>query len=82
MAPIEYASTPVEEAAFDVWHNHSSFHHLPINALVGEGVTVEDSIGHVKSVLDSLKLSGRVAGGDLDERHSHHHDWRRGSPQF
>jgi uncharacterized protein (DUF362 family) len=68
--PIEYLGVPLEEVAFDAWTGHQGFDYLPINFLVGEGVTLDGTIGHVKSVLDSM-----LRRGDLD-----YVIWLRGTP--
>ncbi len=60
--PIDYLGTPVEQVAFKAWHNHSDFNYYPFNFLVGEGVSMEGTIGHVKSALDSM-----VRRGELNE---------------
>ncbi len=60
--PIDYVGTPLERVAFKAWHNHSDFDYFPVNFLVGDGVTMEGTIGHVKSALDSM-----VRRGELNE---------------
>lgn len=60
--PIDYLGTPLEQVAFQAWHNHSDCNYFPINFLVGSGVTMEGTIGHVKSALDSM-----VRRGELNE---------------
>lgn len=60
MEPIEYAGTPLEQVAFKAWHNHSDFNYLPINFLVGKGVTMEGTVGHIKSALDSMVRRGEL----------------------
>jgi uncharacterized protein (DUF362 family) len=52
--PIEYLGEDVQHVAVKAWPGHQSFDYLPLNFLVGEGVTLEGTIGHVKSVLDSM----------------------------
>ncbi len=54
MEPIEFLGTPLDSVSFDAWHNHSDINYLPINILVGEGVSMEGTVGHVKSALDSM----------------------------
>jgi uncharacterized protein (DUF362 family) len=58
--PIEYVGVPIEEVAFDAWPGHEGFDYLPINFLVGNGVTLEGTVGHVKSVLDSMLRRGEL----------------------
>ncbi len=60
MEPVEYAGTPLEEVSFEAWHNHSDFNYYPLNFLVGEGVSMEGTIGHVKSALDSMVRRGEL----------------------
>jgi len=52
--PIRYLGRQIEEVAIDAWHPHKGFDYLPINFLVGNGVTLEGTVGHVKSVIDSM----------------------------
>ena len=56
--PIEYRGVPIDDVAFKSWAGHSDTAHLPINFLVGGGVTVQGTIGHVRSVLDSMLRRG------------------------
>jgi uncharacterized protein (DUF362 family) len=58
--PIEYAGVPIEEVAFQAWKGHEGYDYLPVNFLVGAGVTLEGTIGHVKSVLDSMLRRGEL----------------------
>ncbi|MGN6386186.1 MAG: DUF362 domain-containing protein [Verrucomicrobiota bacterium] len=58
--PIEYRGVPMEEVAFDTWAPHEGYDYLPLNFLVGNGVTLEGTIGHVKSVLDSMLARGEI----------------------
>jgi uncharacterized protein (DUF362 family) len=58
--PIEYRGVPLQQVAFPAWKGHEGFDYLPINFLVGEGVTLEGTIGHVKSVLDSMMRRGQL----------------------
>jgi hypothetical protein len=60
--PIDYLGDPLEQVSFKAWHNHADFNYFPINFLVGKGVTMEGTIGHVKSALDSM-----VRRGELNE---------------
>jgi uncharacterized protein (DUF362 family) len=58
--PIEYVGVPLEEVAFNAWPGHEGFDYLPINLLVGSDVTLAGTIGHVKSVLDSMLRRGEL----------------------
>jgi uncharacterized protein (DUF362 family) len=58
--PIHFVGTPLEEVAIKAWPGHEDFRYLPINMLVGEGVTLPGTIGHVKSVLDSMLRRGEL----------------------
>jgi len=60
--PIDYLGAALEEVSFKAWHNHSDFNYFPLNFLVGKGVSMEGTIGHVKSALDSM-----VRRGELNE---------------
>ncbi len=40
--------------------NHSDFDNYPVNFLVGKGVSMEGTIGHVKSALDSMVRRGEL----------------------
>jgi hypothetical protein len=68
--PIDYVGVPLEEVMFKAWAGHTGFDYLPINFLVGSGVTLEGTIGHVKSVLDSM-----LRRGDLEKVM-----WLKGTP--
>lgn len=59
--PIEYVGVPIEQVAIKAWPGHSDFSYLPLNFLVGKGVTLEGTIGHVKSALDSMLRRGELA---------------------
>lgn len=58
--PIDYVGTPLESVAVEAWPGHKDFDYLPINLLVGDDVTLEGTIGHVKSVLDSMLRRGEL----------------------
>jgi uncharacterized protein (DUF362 family) len=58
--PIEYLGVPLEQAAIRAWPGHEGFDYLPINFLVGSDVTLAGTIGHVKSVLDSMLRRGEL----------------------
>lgn len=51
---IEYVGKQIEEVAINAWSGHEGFDYLPINFLVGTGVSLAGTIGHVKSVIDSM----------------------------
>src|SRR5438270_2128110 len=59
--PIDYLGVPLEKVAFKAWTPHEGFDYLPINVLVGSGVTLAGTVGHVKSVLDSMLRRGELA---------------------
>jgi uncharacterized protein (DUF362 family) len=52
--PIDYIGEDIDSVAIQAWPGHQGFDYLPLNFLVGTGVTLEGTIGHVKSVLDSM----------------------------
>lgn len=58
--PIDFVGVPLEQVAFKAWPGHENFEYLPINWLVGSGVTLAGTIGHVKSVLDSMARRGEL----------------------
>jgi uncharacterized protein (DUF362 family) len=58
--PIDFFGVPLEQVAFQAWPGHEGYDYLPVNFLVGEGVTLEGTIGHVKSVLDSMIRRGEL----------------------
>jgi hypothetical protein len=58
--PIEYVGVPLEEVAFQAWPGHEGFDYLPINFLVGTNVTLAGTVGHVKSVIDSMLRRGEL----------------------
>ena len=59
-APIDYLGVPLEEVSFQAWAGHEGFDYLPVNFLVGSGVTLAGTTGHVKSVLDSMLRRGEL----------------------
>ena len=67
---IDYAGVPIDDVAFEAWPPHKGFDYLPINFLVGKGVTLAGTIGHVKSAIDSMLRRGEL------------HDviWLKGTP--
>ena len=84
-APIEYVGVPLKDVAFTSWPGHSDTAHLPLNFLVGKGVTTQGTIGHVRSVLDSmlrrgdlqrvmwLKGTPTIMIGDVEDPHFEQH---------
>jgi uncharacterized protein (DUF362 family) len=68
--PIQYLGHQIEEVCIPAWKPHQGWDYLPINFLVGQGVTLEGTIGHVKSVLDSM-----LRRGELEQV-----IWLRGTP--
>lgn len=58
--PIEYLGVPLEQVAIRAWSGHRGCDYLPINFLVGDDVTLAGTIGHVKSVLDSMLRRGEL----------------------
>lgn len=58
--PIQFAGTPLEQVAIKAWPGHEGFSYLPLNMLVGTGATVAGTVGHVKSVLDSMLRRGEL----------------------
>ncbi|MFN7997176.1 MAG: DUF362 domain-containing protein [Bryobacteraceae bacterium] len=69
-SPITYVGVPIERVSFNAWPGHTGFDYLPLNFLVGEDVTLAGTIGHVKSVLDSM-----LRRGDLQQV-----IWLKGTP--
>jgi uncharacterized protein (DUF362 family) len=70
MQPIEYLGARLEDVAFEAWPGHEGFDYLPVNFLVGSKVTLAGTIGHVKSVLDSMLRRGEL----------NHVIWLKGTP--
>jgi uncharacterized protein (DUF362 family) len=58
--PIDYVGVALEEVAIHAWQGHAGYDYLPINFLVGKGVTLEGTIGHVKSAVDSMLRRGEL----------------------
>lgn len=57
---IEYRGTPLDDVKIKAWDPHAGFDYLPINFLVGEGVTLAGTVGHVKSAVDSMLRRGQL----------------------
>ena len=68
--PIHFVGVPLEDVAIKAWPGRPDLNHLPINVLIGKGVTLAGTIGHVKSVLDSM-----LRRGDLEKV-----IWAKGTP--
>jgi len=58
--PIGWLGAPMQEVCFHAWPAHEGYDYLPVNFLVGSGVTLEGTVGHVKSVLDSMLRRGEL----------------------
>ncbi|HZO88866.1 MAG TPA: DUF362 domain-containing protein [Chthonomonadaceae bacterium] len=58
--PIHYVGVPLEQVSFQAWPGHKGYDYLPVNFLVGGGVSLPGTIGHVKSVLDSMLRRGEL----------------------
>ena len=58
--PVAYLGARLEDVCFNAWPGHEDFRYLPLNFLVGNGVTLAGTIGHVKSVLDSMLRRGEL----------------------
>ncbi|MCL4401140.1 MAG: DUF362 domain-containing protein, partial [Acidobacteria bacterium] len=58
--PVEIRGVPLEQVAFKAWPGHQGYNYLPLNFLVGKGVTLPGTIGHIKSVLDSMVRRGEL----------------------
>ena len=57
---IDYVGVPLKDVSFEAWHPHGGFDYLPINFLVGKGVTLAGTVGHVKSAIDSMLRRGEL----------------------
>jgi uncharacterized protein (DUF362 family) len=51
---IEYVGRQLDDVKIPAWGGHEGFDYLPINFLVGTGVSLAGTIGHVKSAIDSM----------------------------
>jgi hypothetical protein len=58
--PIAYRGVPLEQVMVPGWRGHEGFDYLPVNFLVGKGVTLAGTVGHVKSALDSMLRRGEL----------------------
>jgi uncharacterized protein (DUF362 family) len=65
--PITWAGIPLERIAFHAWPSREGFDYLPVNVLVGGGVTLAGTVGHVKSALDTLLRSGALERAICDK---------------
>ena len=70
--PIEYVGERIEDVAVEAWPGHEGFDYLPVNFLVGENVHLAGTVGHVKSVVDSM-----LRRGELQQA-----IWLKGTPTF
>lgn len=59
--PVDYVGVPLEEVAFEAWAGHEGSDYLPVNFLVGADVTLAGTVGHVRSVLDSMLRRGELS---------------------
>ena len=57
---IEYRGVALDSVAVPTWNPHEGFDYLPINFLVGDGVTLAGTVGHVKSAIDSMLRRGEL----------------------
>ena len=57
---IEQVGLPLEEVAFEAWPGHHGYEYLPLNFLVGRGVELAGTVGHVKSAIDSMLRRGEL----------------------
>ena len=83
--PIEYVGVALDKVAIRAWPGHEGFDYLPVNFIVGAGVTLAGTVGHVKSVLDSMLRRGELEQviwlqgtptimiGDADDPHFEEH---------
>ncbi|HEX6125286.1 MAG TPA: DUF362 domain-containing protein [Pyrinomonadaceae bacterium] len=58
--PIDYVGVPIDEVAISAWPGHKGFDYLPVNFIVGDDVNLAGTIGHVKSVVDSMLRRGEL----------------------
>lgn len=58
--PIEYLGVPLDQVSVPAWPGHTGYDYLPLNLLVGHGVELPGTVGHVKSVLDSMNRRGEL----------------------
>lgn len=84
-SPIEYKGVPLESVSFRAWPGHEGYDYLPLNFLVGKGVTLPGTVGHIKSVLDSMLRRGElwqliwakgtptIMAGEIDDPHFEQH---------
>jgi uncharacterized protein (DUF362 family) len=82
---IDYVGIPLKRVAFSSWKPHEGFDYLPINFLVGKGVTLAGTVGHVKSAIDSMLRRGElnqviwlkgtptIMIGDIEDRNFEEH---------
>lgn len=58
--PIGWKGVDMKEVCFQAWGGHEGYDYLPVNFLVGGGVTLAGTIGHVKSAIDSMLRRGEL----------------------
>ena len=58
---IDYVGHPIDDVKVKAWPGHEGFDYLPFNFLVGSGVSLAGTIGHVKSAVDSMLRRGNLA---------------------
>jgi uncharacterized protein (DUF362 family) len=51
----------LEDVSFQAWRPHADANYLPVNLLVGKGVSVEGSVGYVRAALDGMLRRGDLA---------------------
>jgi len=83
--PIAWLGVPLDQVRFEAWPGHEGTDYMPLNFLVGNGVTLEGTVGHVKSVLDSMLRRGELSKviwargtptimcGDIEDPHFEQH---------
>lgn len=57
---IDYVGVPLPEVSVPAWKPHEGYDYLPINFLVGKGVQIAGTVGHVKSAIDSMLRRGEI----------------------
>jgi uncharacterized protein (DUF362 family) len=58
---ISYVGKQIEDVKITAWKGHEGFDYLPFNLLVGSGVSLAGTIGHVKSAIDSMLRRGELS---------------------
>jgi uncharacterized protein (DUF362 family) len=82
---IDFIGVPLDDVKINAWSGHKGFDYLPINFLVGRGVSLAGTVGHVKSALDSMLRRGElnqviwlkgtptIMIGDIEDSHFEEH---------